>query len=411
MPQHRTATLHRWMTPIFLLASVAMSSAAVVTYVRFPALDDGESYHKVFSARPPIAYHIVRPGEDVAALILLAHGAICITALVRIRRSGPTVWPILLAVHGWFWWSELCRDWRSVDGLTGDPIWQAVRLSGIAIGAVITVWAARRVARAPQQHKALLVDLLHRRSSIYYCAALAASLAAAGARYHPFTDPPDYAAVWIKALAAVWFLIAVLDRALDERRARSAPTGTPRRFARLRARLLSSAAGALLYTVAQTVLWIQYPLPALHAVVPGKLYRAGLPGAWGLWLAQQRYGFNTIVGMRTEGLPEYERRFAQGYHIRLINPQLDPTFTPHDFVALLSDPHTGPVLVHCNRGVNRTGSWVTAYRHLAHGWPLERGLEEAEQLSGKPVRQSTVDWLREVFPEHFASRPRQAPQR
>lgn len=410
MPDDRDANRERFATLVFLIAGALVLGAALLCHVRYPDLDDPDWHSKVFSALPPLAYRIVRPGQTVAALILLAHGAICVMALSGVPRPAAGIWPTVLAVHWWLWWSELCRDWRFVDGLAGDPVWQAVRLGGLAMGLLLAGRALRHVVRAPEEFGAAIADLRGRRSGCFYASAAAALLAATAASRWPPINPPEYLAVWLRALAAVWFLLAVRDRAVHERRNTSLPIATASR-ARWGARLRTLAVGGVFCGVAQTVLWVQYPLPALHAVVPGKLYRSGLPGAWGLRLAQQRYGFGTIVGMRTDGLPEYERHFARCNGIRLINPQLDPSFTPNDFVALMAEPAGAPVLVHCNQGVNRTGSWITAYRHLAQGWPVERGLAEAEQTSGRPVRQSTVDWLRALFPKSLAARPRDQTRR
>jgi hypothetical protein len=407
MPQKPVADWDRFATPIFLIAGAVVLAAALAIHVRFPAID-GESYGKVFSKLPPRAYRIVRPGETVAAIILLAHGAICVIALTRVPRPAAGVWPAVLAVHGWLWWSELCRDWRFVDGLAGDPIWRAVRLGGSAVALLLVARAVLQAARSPAEFGSALADLRRRRCTGFYGAALGVLLVGAVAGRRPLIEPPEYLAVWLRALAAVWFLIAVSDRTVHERC--NCPATTPP-VGRGRAALRTAAVAGVLYAVAQTVLWVQYPLPALHAVVPGKLYRAGLPGAWGLRLAQQRYGFGTIVGMRTGGVPDYERRFARRHDIHMINPQLDPTFTPEDLVALLSDPAAGTVLLHCNEGVNRTGSWIAAYRHLAQGWSLHRALAEAEQTGGRPVRQSTVEWLHELFPKSIAARPPHSPTR
>lgn len=409
MPQKRLLDRDRFATLIFLLAGAFVLIAALAVHVRFPALDD-KSYGKVLSRFPPRAYRIVRPGEAVAASILMAHGAICVIAAVRVPRPASGIWPAVLAVHGWLWWSELCRDWRLVDGLGSDPIWQAVRLGGVAVVLLLAARAVLHAARSPAELRSALSDLRRQRSTRFYATALVVLIASAAASRWPLIEPREYLAVWLRAVSAVWFLIAVHDRATYERRNRAA-TMSSGPVARWRAPLRSAAVPALLYAVAQAVLWVQYPLPALHAVVPGKLYRAGLPGAWGLRLAHERYGFSTIVGMRTGGLPDYERRFARQHGVHLINPHLDPTFTPQDLVALVSDRDAGTVLLHCNEGVNRTGSWIIAYRHLAQGWSLQRALAEAEQTSGRPVRQSTVDWLHELFPTHIAARPRKSPTR
>ena len=51
-----------------------------------------------------------------------------------------------------------------------------------------------------------------------------------------------------------------------------------------------------------------------------------------------------------------------------------------DFLDVLRDPANLPVLVHCYRGVHRTGSYVAVYRIEFEGWSVEKALEEMVDL-------------------------------
>jgi tyrosine-protein phosphatase SIW14 len=50
------------------------------------------------------------------------------------------------------------------------------------------------------------------------------------------------------------------------------------------------------------------------------------------------------------------------------------------FLAIMADPRKRPVLVHCNRGVHRTGSFCAIYRMECQNWSNADALNELEEL-------------------------------
>ena len=48
----------------------------------------------------------------------------------------------------------------------------------------------------------------------------------------------------------------------------------------------------------------------------------------------------------------------------------------HRFLAIMADPKNHPVLIHCYRGVHRTGTYGAIYRMERQGWSNEDAIEE-----------------------------------
>jgi protein tyrosine/serine phosphatase len=50
------------------------------------------------------------------------------------------------------------------------------------------------------------------------------------------------------------------------------------------------------------------------------------------------------------------------------------------FLKIVTDPQNQPVLVHCNRGADRSGMMAAAYRVVVQGWDKRRALDEMHEL-------------------------------
>jgi protein tyrosine phosphatase (PTP) superfamily phosphohydrolase (DUF442 family) len=132
----------------------------------------------------------------------------------------------------------------------------------------------------------------------------------------------------------------------------------------------------------------------LRVVVPGKLYRAGQMTVEGLGHAIRRYGFRTVVNFQDElpdpllapGLPESEFCRQRGVRYVFLSPDLVDTWYMDSrqpeaidrFLALMDDPATYPVLLHCRAGLHRTGIMTAVYRMEYDGWPLLRAVLELQ---------------------------------
>lgn len=129
-----------------------------------------------------------------------------------------------------------------------------------------------------------------------------------------------------------------------------------------------------------------------HVVEPGVLFRCGQPRVSDLRRIRENHGLKTIVcargGTRHPLRGRWfrlEKRFCAEHAIRLEHwPFSDSALPPADvfdrFVALLRDPTSHPVLVHCEQGFHRTGVLCAAYRVAVCGWSPETARRELAEL-------------------------------
>jgi hypothetical protein len=136
----------------------------------------------------------------------------------------------------------------------------------------------------------------------------------------------------------------------------------------------------------------------LRPVVEGKVYRSGQMTAPGFIEAVDRHHFRTIINLQDE-IPDPD--IALGYFTRrtikeselclqlgvryvFLGPDLvSRKRVPRDrppaidrFLALMDDPDTYPVLLHCRAGLHRTGVMVAVYRMEYQGWTHEQAFQE-----------------------------------
>jgi tyrosine-protein phosphatase SIW14 len=136
----------------------------------------------------------------------------------------------------------------------------------------------------------------------------------------------------------------------------------------------------------------------LRPVVEGKVYRSGQLTAPGFIEAVDRYHFHTIINLQDD-VPDPD--VALGYFTRktikeselcrqlgvryvFVAPDLiSRKRVPHDrppaidqFLAIMDDPATYPVLLHCRAGLHRTGIMAAIYRMEYQGWSHEQAIAE-----------------------------------
>jgi tyrosine-protein phosphatase SIW14 len=135
----------------------------------------------------------------------------------------------------------------------------------------------------------------------------------------------------------------------------------------------------------------------VRVVEDGVLYRSGQPSPLGLGRLVHDYDIRTVVCFRDieEGKalvpPEqWEEGFCAKLGIRYVRMPLrvwsyENGVVPADenvrqFLDIMADRKNYPVLIHCYRGVHRTGTYAAIYRMEFQGWSNADAMEELKAL-------------------------------
>ena len=135
-------------------------------------------------------------------------------------------------------------------------------------------------------------------------------------------------------------------------------------------------------------------IPNLHQV-NSRIYRGGRPGQEGIAKLKQM-GIKTIVNLEAElfeqepGEVKKERDWAEKADIRLEHIPMHPIGVPkkqevEKALVVLTDPVNHPIFIHCDRGSDRTGIVIAAYRIWFEGWTLEQGYEEMKKYGHRSI--------------------------
>jgi hypothetical protein len=164
----------------------------------------------------------------------------------------------------------------------------------------------------------------------------------------------------------------------------------------------------------------------LREVTPGKFYRSGQMTAAGLREAIERYGIKTVLNLQHENpdpvLPEgwlgrpavTESEVCRqlGARYVLLTPDVlpqpnDVTTRPpvvDDYLRLLDDPASYPILIHCKAGLHRTGRLTAIYRMEYEGWSTGDALRELRANGYGYGMASEADDFIVQFVKHYAPR-------
>ncbi len=133
-------------------------------------------------------------------------------------------------------------------------------------------------------------------------------------------------------------------------------------------------------------------------VTPGKFYRSGCMTGQGLEDTIKQYNIRTVLNVLDEtpnptlrrsffsGVRERENDLCRRLGARMIHfgvntvpinrsPATRPD-TIEDFLKVMDDPNSYPVLLHCKAGLHRTGVLVGIYRMEYEGWSTPQALAE-----------------------------------
>lgn len=133
-----------------------------------------------------------------------------------------------------------------------------------------------------------------------------------------------------------------------------------------------------------------------HTVESGALYRSGQLSPTGLDLVVRAYGIKTVVTLRTVRDPgrPYPDAWEEGVcaargarHVRIVPRDWRPDRTGEppaadavrEFLAVMDDPASRPVLVHCYAGIHRAGTMTAIYRLEYDGWSADAAIAELER--------------------------------
>src|SRR5262249_35658084 len=147
---------------------------------------------------------------------------------------------------------------------------------------------------------------------------------------------------------------------------------------------ISAAAAVLVAICAISIIQHNASWPKRFGVVhEGRLYRCGDVSVRQLQTLTHEKGVRTVLSLLNPNTAESraEREAAEQLGIRWINVPLpgDGASTSADRDAIRSvilDDASGPTLVHCAAGTNRTGLACGMYRIHRQGWSVAKVLDE-----------------------------------
>lgn len=156
----------------------------------------------------------------------------------------------------------------------------------------------------------------------------------------------------------------------------------------------------------------------LREVTPGVLYRSGQLTVAGFQDAVERFGIRTVVNLQEEApdpdvfagfldtrtVKESEVCRQLGVRFVHIPPDvLHPTDARtqrpaaiDQFLAVMDDPATYPVLLHCRAGLHRTGILSAVYRMEFQGWTPAQAMRELKGHGfGEYASTSANDYIKQ----------------
>jgi protein tyrosine/serine phosphatase len=167
-------------------------------------------------------------------------------------------------------------------------------------------------------------------------------------------------------------------------------------------------------------------------VTPGRFYRSGQMTASGLRDTIDRYGIKTVINLQNEDedpqlceswvnnwfgghkTAESEVCRRLGVKYLLLTPDILPepndlTKPPpviKDYLAILDDEASYPILLHCKAGLHRTGRLTAIYRMEYENWTIGEALREMRANGYGYIAASEADKYVIQYVENYKHRPK-----
>lgn len=167
-------------------------------------------------------------------------------------------------------------------------------------------------------------------------------------------------------------------------------------------------------------------------VTPGRFYRSGQMTAGGFRETIERYGIKTVINLQNEDedpqlceswfnnwfggrtMLESELCRQLGVKYYLLTPDILPepndlTKAPpvvKDYLAILDDEASYPVLIHCKAGLHRTGRLTAIYRMEYEGWSVGEAMRELRANGYGFIMSSEMDKYIIQYVENYKPRPK-----
>jgi protein tyrosine/serine phosphatase len=113
--------------------------------------------------------------------------------------------------------------------------------------------------------------------------------------------------------------------------------------------------------------------------VSSNLFRSAQPTQEGM-LELRAMGIKTVLSLRglhdDDDLVKGTRLADERIRFHTWHPEEEDMLR---FLKVITNPERLPVLVHCKRGIDRTGTMVAIYRMCIQGWPKEEAIREMTQ--------------------------------
>ena len=151
-------------------------------------------------------------------------------------------------------------------------------------------------------------------------------------------------------------------------------------------------------------------LPGLpnFAQVSPVLYRGAQPTPEG-FDRLKKIGVKTVVDLRGKShRDELEGAGLKYVHIPSSAAHLEEQKVVQ-FLRVVQDPANQPVFVHCERGADRTGGYVAAYRMAEQGWTAQDAEAELPRFHFNPFWQDILSFLNRLDPDKVRQELTQPP--